>query len=153
MSKKVSIGIVGAMILLVVILIPFLINNKFTENSAYLAIYVVSKSLLGAMFLLSVIRLLVKKASDGITTIILGISGLMQLFPLFIRLDLSFDKAAPLVVSSLLLIISFLIYSLLLIGVEVMDKKMLKVENKGEGRETNVQDEHDLYDENNHFKG
>lgn len=146
MGKRIASYIVLGTIVLALVLVPCLVDSSFGGLTSHLIVYIVSKVAFGLAFIVSFIVLLFRRPADGLLFILVGIGGFFQLFPLFIRIDLIYDKSFPLVVSSLLLIFGFAFYILMLVGLMISNQKMNKSDNRFQSSEIEIQDEKRIND-------
>ncbi len=156
MKRRIAELITTVIALILIILLPFFISfngNAFYEDSVLLGIYIFSKCLYGVCLIAVTVWLMFARTEYGSGAAIFGITLGFQLIPLFVRLCLSYAGGVEIIWSVIVLCVSFLIYALLIIALLWTNKKRVQSEQKYAGNSIPVYDEHDQYDENNHFTG
>lgn len=147
--KKMAIIIISLVTLLLMILVPIFLDNSvfYLENgdvnSTNLALYLVSKILLGVIFLGVVAYLLFKKPAQTMTATLLGISVIFQIIPLLVRYICVWDFQKELI-SSIVLVLAVGVYGILLVGSFAANKKMVESEEKFQGAEIPLQNSEDV---------
>ncbi len=156
MKRKIAYIITTAVLLVLIIIIPFFITfngNAFYEDSVLLAIYIVSKVLTGVALLGVTIYLMFRRVEYGSGFQLYLTTAIFQIIPIFVRLCLSYAGGFEILWSIIVLCVSVLLYALAMLGILWMSNKRVKSEQKYAGNSIPVYDEHDHFDENNHFTG
>ena len=143
------------LIVLICVIPPFITfnGNLFYEDSVLLAIYIVSKVLCGLCLIGITLYLLFRRVEYGSGFQLYLTTAIFQIVPLFTRLCLSYALGFEIMWSVIVICVSFLIYALLMLAIFWTSNKRTKSEQKYAGNSIPVYDEHDNFDENNHFTG
>jgi len=151
MRKNLYFGISLILVLALIATLPFVFDNAFLTVQNNLVIYLFAKILCGIIYIGTAIYVFVMPTANTITMSTLGISLGLQFVPLILRyvlpLSTGFVWSVVILIVAMLFFVAFLGLSL------TSNTKILDAEKKSEGRTIDVKDEHDLFDENNKFKG
>ncbi len=130
--------IFSAVVLLLVIVLPFLITMNDYNDSQFLMIYIISKVLFGLLFVIASIMLIFKPKANGITYGVMLVTSLFQLAPLVVRLFYLLPSN-----QMLWSVISVSIFFLISIGLVIatfsMNKRMVLSDAQCEGNTIEVQ--------------
>ncbi len=99
------------------------------NDGSFMPIYLISKIILGLLFIGSFIYCYTKKTANGITGSLVGVSVVFQFIPLAIR-GIYVASNEPLIWSIIVLCLSLIIYLALFGGIISMGKKMLESDEK-----------------------
>ena len=152
MKKNILASVSFTLLLALVVILPFLLDNTFDNNNGYLTIYIVSKVVAIILLIVAFIYSIISKKANAVVVITMSTASISQLIPLLIRFFLN-SSHNPMVWSVITLIVSLIIALLILGGTVISNDKMLESDKKYQGNTIPIQDSKELYDENNQFKG
>ena len=152
MKKNILASVSFTLLLALVVILPFLLDNTFDNNNGYLTIYIVSKVVAIILLIVAFIYGIISKKANAVVVITMSTASIYQLIPLLIRFFLN-SSHNPMVWSVITLIVSLIIALLILGGTVISNDKMLESDKKYQGNTIPIQDSKELYDENNQFKG
>jgi len=151
--KKNILGSISFLLLLaLVVILPFFMDNTFHDDNSFLTIYIISKSVAVILLIVAFIYSIISKKANAVVVITMTTVSIYQLIPLLIRYFLN-SSHNPMIWSIITLIVSMIITLLILGGIVINNDKMLESDKKYQGKTIPIKDSKELYDENNKFKG